>query len=415
MKIKQAEIVSIGNEVLAGHTINTNAAYISQQMASIGLPVHWITTIGDTHDDILYALQTANKRADVVLVTGGLGPTPDDITKTTICEYFKSTLVKNAMVLKHIQKLLKKRGLSLLNSNIAQAFVPDKADILYNPVGTAPGMALIHNGCYFFFMPGVPLEMKRLIDEQIIPYLKRKLQFPTIKSYLLRTTGIAESRLFELLKDILNQYSQFSIAFLPCHIGVDLRFKLISKDSTEQEQFNTFVDAVRKKASKYIFTENNIELEEVLGQILKEKKLTFSCAESFTGGLIGDLITNIPGSSEYFMGGLITYSNESKINSISVKRKTLESFGAVSNEVAIEMVRGLQNVFYTDCAIATTGIAGPTGATKTKPVGLCYVAARYGEKEIVKEFHFGHDRIINKRRGAMAGMELLRRLILNIN
>ncbi len=415
MKIKQAEIISIGNEVLAGHTINTNAAYISQKLASIGLPVHWITTIGDAHDDIFYALQTANKRANVVLITGGLGPTPDDITKATICEYFKAKLVKNKMVLKHIQKLLKNRGLSLLNSNIAQAFVPDKADILYNPVGTAPGMALANKGCYFFFMPGVPLEMKRLIDEQIIPYLKSKLQFPDMKSYLLRTTGIAESRLFESLKDILNQHSKFSIAFLPRHIGVDLRFKLISNNSTEQEQFKIFVDAVRKKASKYIFTEDNIELEEVLGQILKEKKLTLSCAESFTGGLIGDLITNIPGSSEYFMGGLITYSNESKINSINVKRKTLESFGAVSNKVAIEMVRGVQNVFDTDCAIATTGIAGPTGATKTKSVGLCYVAARYGEKEILKEFHFGQDRIINKRRGAMAGMELLRRLILDIN
>ena len=415
MKFKQAEIISIGNEVLAGHTINTNAAYISQQMASIGLPVHWVTTISDSHDDILYALQTANKRADVVLVTGGLGPTPDDITKVTICEYFKSTLIRNEMVLKHVQNLLKNRGLSLLDSNIAQALVPDKADILHNPVGTAPGMALENKGCYFFFMPGVPLEMKRLVDEQIIPYLQKKLKFPMHASYLLRTTGIAESRLFELLKDILNQYSKFSIAFLPRHIGVDLRFKLISDDNTEQEKFRFFVDAVRKKASKYIFTEDNIEMEEVLGRILKEKKLYFSCAESFTGGLIGDLITNIPGSSEYFLGGLITYSNQSKINSLDVKKKTLESFGAVSTETAMEMVRGVQNVFDSDCAIATTGIAGPTGATKTKPVGLCYVAACYDDKEIVKEFHFGHDRVINKRRGAMAAMELLRRLILDIN
>ena len=180
MKSIKAEIISIGNEVLAGHTINTNATYISQQMASIGLPVHWVSTISDEHHDIMFALRTANKRADVILVTGGLGPTPDDITKATICEYFKSTLVQDEKVLKHVQNLLKNRGLSLLNSNITQALVPDKADILNNLVGTAPGLALENEGCYFFFLPGVPMEMKRLIDEQVIPYFQKKLKLPNI-------------------------------------------------------------------------------------------------------------------------------------------------------------------------------------------------------------------------------------------
>jgi nicotinamide-nucleotide amidase len=415
MIIEQAEIISIGNEVLAGHTINTNATYISKQMASIGLPVHWVTTISDTHDDILFALKTANKRADVVLVTGGLGPTPDDITKATVCEYFNTTLIQDEHVLKHVQNLLKNRGLNLLDSNIAQAMVPDKADILHNPVGTAPGMALKNAGTYFFFMPGVPMEMKRLIDEQIIPYLQTKLKLPAIHSYLLRTTGIAESRLYELLKDTLKKYSQFPMAFLPRHIGVDLRFRLISDNKDEQQQIELFVNAVRNKAAKYIFTEENIELEQVIGQILKNKELSFSCAESFTGGLIGDLITNIPGSSEYFIGGLTTYSNESKMNSLKVKQKTLKAHGAVSSETALEMVRGVQKVFNTDCAVSTTGIAGPTGATENKPVGLCYIASRFGDKEAVKEFHFGRDRIINKHRGAMAAMEMLRRLILDIH
>jgi len=360
-------------------------------------------------------LETANKRADVVLVTGGLGPTPDDITKASICEYFKTELMKNEDVLSHVQILLKNRGLNLLESNIAQALVPEKADVLHNPVGTAPGLALKNEGCHFFFMPGVPMEMKRLIDDQIIPYLQNKLILPNVQTRLLRTTGIAESRLYELLKDILNEHQEFPIAFLPRHIGVDLRFRLISDDSNDQQKFELFVKTIQKKTAKYIFTTENIELEKVLGEILKEKKLTFSCAESFTGGLIGDLITNIPGSSEYFMGGLITYSNESKIVSLNVKKETLESFGAVSSETAIEMVRGVQNVFNTNCAVATTGIAGPTGATETKPVGLCYITARCGRKEVVKEFHFGRDRVINKRRGAMAAMELLRRLILVIN
>ena len=362
----------------------------------------------------MFALQTANKRADVALITGGLGPTPDDITKTSICEYFKTELVKNEDVLNHVQNLLKTRGLNLLESNIAQALVPKNADILHNPVGTAPGLALENDDCYFFFMPGVPSEMRRLIDEQVIPYLEKKLKLPGVLNRLLRTTGIAESRLYELLKNILDEYLQFPMAFLPRHIGVDLHFRLISDDANELQMFESFVNAIQEKAVKYIFTSENLEMEEVLGYILKEKKLTFSCAESFTGGLIDDLITNIPGSSDYFMAGLVTYSNESKIASLNVKKETLESFGAVSAEVATEMVRGVQNVFKTDCAVATTGIAGPTGATESKPIGLCYIAARYGEKEIVKEMHFGRDRVINKRRGAMAAMELLRRLILDI-
>lgn len=414
MKLIQAEIISIGNEVLAGHTINTNAAYISKRMSAIGLPAHWVTTISDHHDDIIFALNTANHRADVVLITGGLGPTPDDITKASICEYFRTKLVKDENVLVHVQKLLKNRGLNLLDSNIAQALVPEKANILHNPVGTAPGLALENNGCYFFFMPGVPLEMRLLIDEQIIPYLQNRIKLPYVQNNLLRTTGIAESRLYDLLKNTLDEYPQFSMAFLPRHIGVDLRFRLISDDKNEQSKYESFVKAVQKKAAKYIFTSENIELEEEIGRILKERKLTFSCAESFTGGLIGDLITNISGSSEYFLGGLITYSNESKIVSLNVKKKTLESFGAVSKETAKEMARGVQTVFNADCTVATTGIAGPTGATGKKPIGLCNIAARYGEKEIVKEFHFGRDRIINKRRGAMAAIEMLRRLILDI-
>jgi nicotinamide-nucleotide amidase len=415
MKTKLAEIISIGNEVLAGHTINTNASHISTQLSLIGLPVHWVTTISDEHDDIIFALQTANKRADVVLITGGLGPTPDDITKTSICEYFDTGLVKDEKVLSHVQKLLQNRGLNLLESNIAQALVPKIADILPNPVGTAPGLALEKDGSYFFFMPGVPMEMKRLIDEQIAPYILNKIKLPKVQNRLLRTTGIAESRLYELLKDVLDKYPQFTMAFLPRHIGVDLRFRLISDDKSEHSKFESLVSAVQKKAAKYIFTTENIELEEQIGRILKEKKLTFSCAESFTGGLIGDLITNIPGSSEYFLGGLITYSNESKIESLKVNKETLESYGAVSTEIATEMVRGVQSVFKSNCTVATTGIAGPTGATDNKPVGLCYIAARYGEKEIVRKFHFGRDRIINKRRGAMAAMEMLRRLILDIH
>jgi len=410
----KAEIISIGNEILSGYTVNTNATYVSEQMLAIGLPVHWITTISDTSSDILSALQTANHRADVTLVTGGLGPTPDDITRETICKFFKTELVLDKSVEENVEKLLEGRGLTLLESNRMQAMVPAGSFIFQNPIGTAPGIVLKDKNRYFIFMPGVPNEMRRMVSEQVAKFLREKFDLPNIHNYLLRTTGIAESRLYEYLRDIINKNPHFPVAFLPRHIGVDLRFRLISDDPEQINQFNDFIEKIRLRIEKFIFTNEYIELEEKVGQILAENKLTIACAESFTGGLIGDLITNIPGSSDYFLGGVITYSNESKIAQLSVNQKTINKFGAVSSQTACEMVRGVQSYFNADCAVATTGIAGPTGATKNKPIGLSYIVGRLRDKEIVKEFNFGKDRIFNKRRGAVAALEMIRRLVLEI-
>jgi nicotinamide-nucleotide amidase len=415
MKKYKAEIISIGDELLAGYTVNTNASFISQKLLTIGLPVGWVTTISDAHDEILYALETANKRADVVIITGGLGPTPDDITKKTICEYFNTEMELNENVLDDVKTFLKTRGLSNLKSNLDQALVPKSAAIISNPLGTAPGLIFTKNKRYFFFLPGVSVEMKYMINEYILDYLSANLQLLPVHLRLLRTTGISEAKLYETLKDILESHPQFPAAFLPRYIGVDMRFRLISNQENEIREFEDFVNTIHKKAAKYIFTDQEIEAEQKLGQILNQHKLTLCTAESFTGGLIGDLITNIPGSSIYYMGGLITYSNESKTALLDVQTQTLEKYGAVSEQTALEMVNGAQKRFNTHCAISTTGIAGPAGATKTKPVGLCYIAARYKDKESVKEFHFGAHRLINKKRGAAAGLELLRRLILGIN
>jgi nicotinamide-nucleotide amidase len=415
LKNYAAEIITIGNEILSGYTINTNASFISQEMLKIGLPVQWVTTISDTADEILFALEKADQRADVTLVTGGLGPTPDDITKNTICNFFDTGLTEDKNVLNHVRNLLKHRGLDMLESNIAQAMVPETATIIPNPIGTAPGLFMRKNEHYFFFMPGVPSEMKRLITEHIIVHIKEGLDLPEVRNHLIRTTGIAESRLYELLRESIEENPDIPIAFLPRHIGVDLRFRLISDDANQIDRYVKFISKVRSLAGKFIFTEQDIELEERLGQLLTEKKLSLSIAESFTGGMISDLITNIPGSSAYLLGSAVTYSNESKMKTLGVLSKTLEQFGAVSEETVTEMVRGIQKYFKADCAISTTGIAGPTGATETKPVGLCYIAARYGEKETVRDFNFGTDRIINKRRGATAALEMLRRLLLDIH
>lgn len=411
----KAEIISIGNEVLAGYTVNTNATFISQQLLSIGLPVSWVTTIHDEHHEIKKALTNAAQRAQVVLVTGGLGPTPDDITKNTVCDFFGVGMRTDESTLQHVLQFLESRNIKPTELNKAQAQIPDCDLVIPNSVGTAPCLVFHREGTHFFFMPGVPGEMERMVQDHILNYLKTNLNLIPVHTVLLRTTGIPESRLYEKLQSTLNAYPDIELSFLPRYIGVDLRFRIISEKSSDKKRLEELISAIQAIVGSYIFSTDQQELEEVLGSLLSRRNLTLSVVESFTGGLISDWITNVPGSSAYFTAGLITYSNASKIDLVQVSLKTLKTHGAVSAQTALEMVQGVQNKFSTHCAISTTGIAGPGGATETKPVGLCYVAARFGQKEVVKEFRFGSERLINKKRGAIAGMELLRRLILDTN
>lgn len=406
----KAEIISIGNELLSGLTVNTNASWMAQKFKSIGLEVQWITTISDRASEIENALSVASKRADVIAITGGLGPTPDDVTKATICKFFNTKLKLHRETLEYVKKIFEGRHLKMPEINIGQAMVPELATPLQNPLGTAPGLQFEIKDKLYFFMPGVPHEMKKLIEMYILKKIKQKYNLPEIKSYLLRTTGIAESRLFEMLLPILEKHKEIPVAFLPKFTGVDIRVT----QKNPGETLKNFIENMRQTIGKYIYSPNEEELSEVIGKLLKANNLTLSTAESFSGGLISDSITNISGSSEYFMGGITTYSNESKMKNLGVKESTLKKFGAVSEETAIEMVLGVQKLFNTECAISSTGIAGPTGATAAKPVGLCYLAAVYNDKSVVRKFNFGKDRRINKERGAVAGLELLRRLILDL-
>ena len=405
-----AEIISIGNELLSGLTINTNASWIAQRFKSIGLEVHWITTISDTASEIEYALKIASNRADVIACSGGLGPTPDDITKNSICKFFNTKLILHQETLQYVKNIFEGRHLKMPDINIDQAMVPEIATPLQNPLGTAPGLQFDQHNKLYFFLPGVPHEMKNLVDTYILKNISKKYDLPEIQSYIFRTTGIAESRLFEKLEPVLKRYPDYPIAFLPKFSGVDIR--LIQK--SKNESLSQYASEIKNIINKYIYTDTEEELPAILGRILVEKNLTVSTAESFTGGLISDSITNIPGSSEFFIGGITTYSNESKIKNLNVLESTIQKFGAVSEETAREMVVGAKKLFNTDCAISSTGIAGPTGATDSKPVGLCYLAAAFGDKTVVRKFNFGKDRRINKERGAAAGLELLRRLILGI-
>jgi competence/damage-inducible protein CinA-like protein len=414
MKEISAELISIGNEVLAGYTVNTNATFISQQLKNIGIAVKWVTTIADEADEIFNALEKANTRADIVVTTGGLGPTPDDITKATICKYFNTELYENPAALENLAQFISERGRSekFLELNRGQALTPKSAQIIKNTIGTAPGLILQKNSSWFSFMPGVPREMKAMITGYFLPFLKTKYNLPKIKTEIMRTTGIPESRLYEILKDVIKAYPQFPFAFLPKQIGVDLRFRLTVIKSTDEKSWREFMDKIYAKAQKYIFTKDEREMEQVMVEILSEKNLSLAIVESFSGGLLQDWITDVPGSSLVFKGGMVTYSNESKTKFIDVKDATVNQYGAVSEATALEMVRGIQGKFKSDCAISTTGIAGPGGGSTEKPVGLCYIAVRYKGNEFVKEFNFGTERRINKMRGAMAGLEMLRRLII---
>ena len=415
MNAVKAEIISIGNELLAGITVNTNAAYLAKQLRSIGIETQWISTVADEKDEIISALKTASQRAQVVITTGGLGPTPDDITKRTVCEFFGVQLEFNSEVFEDVRRFVSARKFFLNNVNREQAVIPHCDRYLRNFKGTAPGLYCQRNGVHFFFLPGVPGEVYHLTEKDIVPMLRDIFKLQPLRTHLLRTTGIPESRIIEKIGDLVEKYNRIRVAFLPRFRGVDIRFTAPDNHPRTLEEFDTLVAAIRDRLQKYIFTEDEFDIEEIIGQILKIKSFTLAVAESFTGGLIGDMITNVPGSSEYFLGDAVTYSNKSKMHLLGVRASTLQQFGAVSEQTVQEMVRGVQTLFGSHCAIATTGIAGPSGATETKPVGLCYIAARVGDEERVKEFRFGTERITNKKRGAVAAMELLRRLLLKID
>jgi nicotinamide-nucleotide amidase len=410
----KSTIISIGNELLNGKTLNSNATYISGVLFEIGIPIYRIITIGDNTNEIIGSLRQAISENDIVILTGGLGPTHDDITKKAVADFFKTKLVFNEDILQKVTVRFKRRGMKMPEINRNQAMVPESAELVDNPVGTAAGMLFRKDGKYIFVLPGVPKEMQAIIDQSIIPFLKENCTRKEIQVHLYRTTGIPESKIYEICKDLFEQYNSFEIAFLPKYVGVEIRIAVHKTDQSQERDYPIFEKELYRRIGKYIYTKGQSELEEVIGELLKKDKLMISIAESCTGGLIQDRLTNAPGSSAYFMGGITTYSNESKIRYLGVKETTLENFGAVSDEVAREMASGARQAFETDLALATTGIAGPTGATETKPVGLIFIALATREKIISKRFVFGDDRRLNKEAASQASLEMLRRELLNL-
>lgn len=376
MKNINAEIVTIGDEILIGQIVDTNSAWIAQQLNAIGINVWQMTSISDDKAHILSTLDIAALHADLIIVTGGLGPTKDDITKQTIAEYFHSRFVRNQAVLEHITKLLSPRGIKISELNASQADLPDNCTVLHNALGTAPGIWFEKEDTVFVFMPGVPFEMKYIFSEQLIPRLKAYFETPAIVHKTLMLTGIAESMLAQHIEAWENQLpSEVKLAYLPSP-GI-MRLRLTAKGGSEYDLnklISKQIDKLMPLISKWFYAFDNELIEETIGKLLKSNKLTLATAESCTGGKIASMITSIAGSSAYFMGSVVAYDNKIKENILQVDPQLIINNGAVSQQVVEAMATHCCKIFGTDYAVATSGIAGPDGGTPEKPVGTVWIA-----------------------------------------
>ena len=410
----KAEIITIGDEILIGQTVDTNSAWIANKLNLIGVDVIRIASISDKKNEIIKALNNAKQDADIILITGGLGPTNDDITKKTLADYFGVKLIQNKEVLNHIEQFVIKRKAHMNERNIRQADVPENCKILHNNIGTAPGMLFEDNDKIIISMPGVPFEMKELMNNHIIPILKTKNPNFNIIHKIILTQGISESKLAEVLEEWENNLPELlSLAYLPSP-GI-IKLRLTAKGDNKQELEKMLQNQLLKLENiipEQICGYDSEKLEELVGKLLVEKRKTLSTAESCTGGNIAHLITSIPSSSEYFKGSIVAYSNEIKQNILSVSKSNLDNYGAVSKQVIEEMVCGIRDLYKTDFAIATSGIAGPSGGTAEKPVGTTWIAVADNTKVISNIYIFGDQRERNIQRASLTALNMLQKLIL---
>lgn len=412
-----AEIITIGDEILYGQTLDTNSHWISGELDLIGIRVMRKSTIPDDRDQIFRAFAEAESRADIVLITGGLGPTNDDLTKPCLAEYFGVGLYRNAQALAEIEERFTRMGRELNQLNKDQALMPEGSTMVSNELGTAPGIWMERNHTVFISMPGVPMEMKGMMTKTILPELKNRFVKEVIHHHIIRTGGIPESRLAEKLSDWEAQLPpHIKLAYLPSLAQVKLRLTG-SGESLEQvrQDVQAEIDKLLPVIDKYVFATENVELEVRLGEMLREKGLTLTTAESCTGGYLAHLITSVPGSSDYFLGGFVTYSNEMKESELGVHPETLVTHGAVSEQTIREMAEGARKVTGADYSIATSGIAGPSGGTEEKPVGTIWIAVSDADGTEAKKFVFMKDRKINIQLGAMAALNMLRGRLSGIN
>lgn len=415
MDLIHVELITIGDELLYGQTVDANAVFIGKKLTEAGIELVYHTTVGDQPENLMSAIAQALNRADVVMTTGGLGPTHDDITKKVICKFFKRQLVFHEDILKELEKKYASQGMTMPSINQNQALLPQGARFINNKTGSALGIIIEEGGKMFIAMPGVPDEMKPMVTEHVIPMLKQRVSHQVILHRKLRTIGITESAIFEKVKDIINEKSIVKIAFLPSFKGVDISLTAKSADEGEARKAIEYIQRrFTEKIDKYIFGYDDDELPEIIGKLLLNKNMTLAVAESCTGGLLGKLFTDSPGSSGYFLGGVIAYADEIKIRILNVPSIVIERHGAVSAETAKYMAEGVKNLSDASIGLSITGIAGPSGETLQKPVGLTYVGICTPERTSAREFCYGKDRHRNRLRASYSALEMARRYLLGI-
>ncbi len=405
-----AEIISIGDELLYGQTLDTNAHWISHKLDEYNIKVFQRTTIGDDAEQILNAIATAAERVDIVLITGGLGPTKDDLTKPLLAKYFGVGMVHHEEVLRDITLLFAKASREVTALNAQQAELPANCEKITNPVGTAPGMWFYEKNTVFVAMPGVPYEMKSIMTQGILPKLHKMFSKGVLHHHIIKTIGITESSLSDLIEDWeLNLPKHIKLAYLPTKGQVKLRLTGSGDDlNTLRQEIEVLQKAIMPKIAKYVYGFGTDQLEGVVGQLLNKNNLTLATAESCTGGYLAHMITSVAGSSRYFKGSVIAYSNEVKIAQLGVSRQDLEEQGAVSEEVAKAMAEGIRKELNTDISIAITGIAGPDGGTIEKPVGTVWIAYSDKQKTLAKKFNFSRDRTFIVHWSALAALNMIR-------
>ncbi len=416
--MKKAHIISIGNELLIGDTVNTNASWIGRFLTEAGFEIERVFTLPDNYDTIKQFIKQSVETADFTVVTGGLGPTHDDITKKAVADVFDCYMVKNDQVLSHIKDIFERRGFRMSESNIEQADVPTACEVLFNKMGTAPGLWFEKNQRYLAVLPGVPHEMKYLMSVVVSPKLKQV--FPGLEVWVteyFKTVGIPEST----LSDKIGSLDEFmnngvEVAYLPGPAGVTIRVRANGADQIEAEgRLREIKKNLNEKISSDLYGKGkNLRLAEVLGKILTEKRLTIAVAESCTGGQLADEITDIPGSSNYMKGGVIAYANNIKTSILNVDEDVLKRDGAVSKSVALQMAKGVADLMGADIGVSTTGIAGPGGGTKEKPVGLVWMGFWIKDNHFALQTIFTSNRLINKKRTVMVVLESVRRHLLGI-
>lgn len=412
----EADLITIGDEILIGQIVDTNSAWMAQKLNDKGINIRQITSVSDRPDHIMEALNESGRKASIVLVTGGLGPTKDDRTKAVLCNYFGTQLVENKDILDHIMQLLSARNVVMNALNREQALVPASATVLHNKLGTAPGLWFDHDGTIFVFMPGVPFEMKYIMEYEVIPRIEKIFNTPNIIHRTVLTHGLPESMLAESIADWEDSLPDvISLAYLPSPEFVRLRLSARGNDRiTLLKQLEDKIKELVNIIPDAIFGYEEDTMAGNIGKILKEKGLSVGLAESCTGGNIARSFTQNPGSSEYFKGGIVAYSNEIKIRVLGISPDLISEKGVVNKEVVESMAISARQILNADYAIATSGIAGPGGGTAEKPVGTVWIAVAGPDGVVSKVFNFANNRERNIIRSTQTALNMLRLELLKL-